>query len=275
MPAPAPPMIVALVTAQGQSREMVTENMVAFIRRLVAGMQGKWYDDAAVKEFGRQADAMVRQAQSIVGDMTGAYMDGVFEEMRIAVPAGVIALPERLRDVPAEVEWERPAKVYRYQKFAGADDLAAQEQAVLRASMLAEMDVALAARHASSQRMQAAARHSRVTVGYRRVTHPEIAEFGSCGLCVSASDRTYHVKELMPIHERCHCTVLPTRGDDDPGLALNDADLGGIYDAAGSTGRDDLKRVRVSVQDNGELGPVLVRHGDNFRTAADAARLAR
>ena len=94
-------------------------------------------------------------------------------------------------------------------------------------------------------------------IGYRRVIHPEQSRGGSCGLCVVAADRLYRKSELLPIHGRCRCTIAPVTRAHDPGAELNAADLDQLYGAAGSSRREDLKRVRVTVEQHGELGPQL------------------
>jgi hypothetical protein len=73
----------------------------------------------------------------------------------------------------------------------------------------------------------------------------------------------------MPIHERCHCGVLPIVGGKDPGRNLNEDEFKHIYGEAGSTAREDLAKVRVEVHEHGELGPVLRKKGDNFRGPSD------
>lgn len=81
---------------------------------------------------------------------------------------------------------------------------------------------------------------------YRRVVHPELSKGGACGLCIVASTQIYTRPDLKPIHDRCHCDVLPIVGEVDPGHALNGLDLGSLYEAAGdSTHGWNLKKVRV------------------------------
>lgn len=96
--------------------------------------------------------------------------------------------------------------------------------------------------------------------GYRRVIHPELSEGGACGLCVAASQREYTRADLKPIHDRCKCTVAPITDDFDPGMRLNDEDLGRVYDAAGgTTDGHTLKQARFQVSDTGALEAVKER----------------
>ncbi|KAA8827242.1 hypothetical protein [Bifidobacterium myosotis] len=92
---------------------------------------------------------------------------------------------------------------------------------------------------------------------YRRIIHPELSRTGTCGLCVVAADRVYTIRELMPLHANCHCTVLPITSGNDPGLRLNDDDLKALYEKAGGNTGAKLRQTRVLTLTNGEIGPVL------------------
>ncbi len=106
-------------------------------------------------------------------------------------------------------------------------------------------------------------------VGYRRVLHPELSRTGPCGLCVVAATRFYKKNELWSMHGRCVCGIAPIVEGYDPGLDLNNDELKALYDAAGSTYAEDLKRIRVVIREHGELGPILVREGHHFRNVSD------
>jgi hypothetical protein len=111
--------------------------------------------------------------------------------------------------------------------------------------------------------------------GYRRILHPELSRTGSCGLCIVASDQVYKTSELMPLHNLCKCTVLPIIGALDPGSSLNNLTLADLYAAAGdSTHAHDLKRVKVTVRQHGEYGPVLVIAGQQFTGLDDLLPVA-
>jgi hypothetical protein len=107
--------------------------------------------------------------------------------------------------------------------------------------------------------------------GYRRILRPYLSEGGSCGLCIAAADRIYKREDLLPIHAKCKCITLPVTKAADPGLKLNTDDLAQLYTDAGGTSRAKLKRTRYRIEEHGELGPVLVRQGQGFRTADQAA----
>jgi hypothetical protein len=175
-------------------------------------------------------------------------------------------LPARLRAVDVFAEWERPAEQYRYARSQGADDAQATLVAVERAQHLAVEDLDLAMRETTRRHLAAA----EDVTGYRRVIHPELSKSGTCGLCVAAADRIYHVDDLMPVHSGCQCSSLPiVRGRGDPARIFNGADTTELYRrvlaAAGSTAADKLKNTRIRVSEHGELGPVLHDAGHRFR----------
>lgn len=92
---------------------------------------------------------------------------------------------------------------------------------------------------------------------YRRVIHPELSKTGTCGLCAVASTRVYSTRSLMPLHSNCKCGVAPITTVNDVGKDISEADLQRFYDLAGGNTAADLKSIRLQVQTNGELGPVL------------------
>lgn len=129
-------------------------------------------------------------------------------------------------------------------------------------------DIAATARDEAQKVLRAAPK----VIGYRRVIHPEFSKTGTCGLCVVAADRFYTKGELLPLHANCKCTISPITKNQDLGLRLNEDDLKRIYAAAGSTYADDLKRITVQVRENGELGPILTRKGEQFRGVGQVNR---
>lgn len=255
-------VVTALAERQAATSADIEKRTLAQLSILLSSMRGKWYDDQAVAVFAQQVASLVRQAQVRQAQVTVAFLTRVEQALGYPAPSGfTLDLPPEVRRVDPAEEWQRPAKTFRRLRVAGLDELKALEQAEVRAQTMARMDLALARREASRQRIEASP-HAR---GYRRIIHPELAKHGSCGLCVVASDRVYKKSDLLPLHDGCNCTTLPILGDDDPGLRLNTEDLGRFYEAAGSTAREDLQRTRVTVNEHGELGPVLTRKGDHFR----------
>ncbi len=168
----------------------------------------------------------------------------------------------------------RVADQYRFDVVAnGADERDARGRALVRIGAVAATDIQLAVREQVNRTLD------RIPgiVGYRRILRPELSETGPCGLCAVAAHRIYKTEDLMPIHDRCVCDVLPIIGTRDPGNQINDDDLRAMYEAAGSTGGGKrqggaLKRIRVVLTEHGELGPVLVDGDQHFRGPAEVAR---
>lgn len=256
--------VLALVQSYATARVDLEDRVLASLRRLVAAMAGRWYDPKALDQFHVDAFEIVHQGQQIAGSLTGSYVDRTLEQMGVSPLRQQVTTPDRLREADPDVEWERPAKEFRRLRATGLSELAAQVEAEARAENLARMDLRLAERDAARQRLDV-----KGVIGYRRIIHPELSKSGSCGLCVVASDRVYGREGLLPLHNGCNCTVLGITATDDPGLRITQDDLSAIYSAADSTRRDQLQRVRVVVNEHGELGPVLSRKGQNFRDATD------
>jgi hypothetical protein len=158
----------------------------------------------------------------------------------------------------------RPAAVFRYAESESATDAAAQ--AVQRIDSLVDDNLMIAQRLAQQQVLVQAVidldtgrtRNGVKIIGYRRVIHPELSRTGTCGMCIAASDRMYHVAQLMPIHRLCKCGIAAVTEDYDPAEDLNTVDLNALYKAAGGTSVAHLKRTRYQVDEHGELGPTLV-----------------
>jgi hypothetical protein len=95
-----------------------------------------------------------------------------------------------------------------------------------------------------------------------------------CGLCIVAADRIYSRIEKMATHPGCRCSTAAILEGADPGRELNAEDLLRLYDAAGgTTGGRALAKLRVQVAENGELGPILIPDGSQYRKTDDVVDL--
>lgn len=264
-----PADVAGLVDAQARGRDLLSGNLLALLARLVRGFGG-WYDDEQTRALAVQALGMVRPAQAATAGLTVAYLGRVLDTLRAGGRFTDDTQPYlRVVDDPVAV-YERPAAEYRRLRAEGLGHDAALLRAEGRLLLLAETDLRLAMRDASRRRLAAA---DKVT-GYRRVLRPELSRTGSCGLCIAASDRLYKIGDLLPIHERCGCEVMPVTDALDPGRDLNVEDLKALYEAAGSTAAADLKRIRAVVRVHGELGPILRRADHEFRGPEDVPAAA-
>lgn len=202
---------------------------------------------AAAREVRAQMNAVTRTAIIAAQGLTMAAHDA------IAGAREPVSLPP-----PGDL-WS-PHKVDELLRQGGANpaSLATSLEAEVRALVDLATQRTLAARAASGGRDP--------VTGYRRVIHPELGKGGTCGLCVVASTRLYRRPDLRPIHERCHCGVTEVRAGYDPGAALNNLELGEIYEAANladrsGSARSPLSNIRISRGEGSEL--VITK----FRTA--------
>ncbi|MCW2674798.1 MAG: conserved hypothetical phage protein [Frankiales bacterium] len=266
--------IKQLVIAYATTRQVVTATAIRQSQAEVRTFTS-WYDTAAITAL---AEALARRSsssQQAVASLTDAYIARVMTIMRgrPVSPAGTITIPGTFRaDISPAGVYGRLADLYRWEILRGLDDAEAlltrieAQTAVLTST---NDDLAFRAQaHHSFDKLKVA--------GFRRVLHPELSKFGSCGLCIVASTRIYNRDRLMPLHDRCHCGVLPVLEGDDPGDILNSQDIGALYSqAGGQTSREALKKVRVVVHDHGELGPVLRDRKDAFLDRKGAAARGR
>lgn len=258
--------ILALVDRQAAARQRTSNALATLLVRLWRAFTG-YYSPQASQRFAEQAAMGVSAAQRQTAALTERYLIRVLELQGASLPERRVELPPSLRGVePVEV-YQRAVRDYRYHRSGGLADTEAKDRGRIRLLGLADLDATTAMREASRQVLDQA--DDRV-VGYRRIIHPELSQGGTCGLCIAASDRIYRRGELLPVHARCKCDVLPIVGDFDPGRSLNAADLAELYGRAGGTEAAKLKRVRYQVQEHGELGPVLTEWGEHFRDAQDA-----
>lgn len=258
----------------------VVDTMAVALDRLTTHLQNQavgavqsvsvdgWYDPAVITDVATGLASQVQAGQRQTAAVVDAYLARATSQVagRSVRPTGVVPVDDLRGGVPLDRVYGRLADEYRYQRSLGKTDGEARQLVEQRAVKMTATDAQLAAR-AQAQRFMVV-RH---VDGFRRVIHPELSKHGSCGLCAAAADQVYHRSELLPIHADCKCTVLPVVNGKDPGHQLNRADLDRLYAASGGTAGDKLKRVRVAVHEHGELGPVLTKHGDQFRGPADIA----
>lgn len=204
-------------------------------------------------------------------------MERQFDELLRDLDDGLDDLIDEAELLPLDPmePYVRIGSEYRWRVSEGTSETEALERALARAADVADMDVALAQR-AQEHEVLIQQNPGEIT-GYRRILLAELRNPDSppCGLCVVAADRIYRREDLKPIHDRCRCGVLPVRGLADPGLNINGADLDRIYKAAGGTHGRKLKKLRVAIGENGEIGPILLPYGKGFRDAEEALRETR
>ncbi len=222
-----------------------------------------WYDTRAVGRLAREAAALSVAQQQIIAGVSGVYVADVVSAIsgtrQRTVPRSLYTPVRQGADL--QVVHGRPAQVYLRAVGLGRSHEEALALAGRRAVGTLMSDLTLEERQTQQRMLDQLG-----IATFRRIIHPELSASGTCGLCVAASQRLYKTGELMPMHPpTCKCTVSPVIGDSDPGMILNEQDIGQLRDDAGSNKAADLKRTRYTVHEHSELGPVLTKVGDEFR----------
>ena len=255
-----------LVDAHAARRQSLIETLLKAIFGIWFNFD-RWYDDDLLNSAAARAALLALAAAREARRQDRAFNKAVFDEFGLSYDdlGEVEDIYPRSGVSPLDV-YRRPGLQYRYAIKQGKSEAEAREIALERAESLATTDVRIAGRDESVRD------YAKVkgVLGWRRILHPELSRSGPCGLCVVAADRVYKSGDLEDIHDGCVCGKLPITDFDDPGLRMNRNDLDRLYAAAGGNAGDLLKRIRVQVHENGEIGPVLRREGDNFRDAEDA-----
>lgn len=253
--------------------------LVASLVKMIAALWGDFSparDAEKVTAIAARSATLIMQATSQTRLLNRAYQTQVLKAMGTKMPTlpKLVNTYPRANTNPLEV-YARPAQTFIWELSQGNTVEEAKQAASDRLETLVDTDLMLADRDEQDRVYRAVP----AIIGYRRVVHPELAvkSHMSCGLCIVASQNFYRSGELKPLHGDCHCDTLPITGTgeyarQDPGLELNKDDLKTIYAAAGSTYAADLKNVRIAVTEHGELGPMLIKAGDHFRTPEEAGR---
>lgn len=281
--------VAALIARQDVARRQLQRQSEIQLRAIFNRVsRDDWYQPKALQGNASQMARVSQAAQRQQANLTASYLTGVMREIRgeagepraqfvpnsqrrrdpIMDRTPTVTLPDQPRGIDPLVEWERPAATFRWNStLDDVDEQTASDRAWRRVVDLNDLDLQLADREATLQVLSL----DETVLGYRRIIRPELSAGGTCGLCITASDRRYHVEELKAIHARCKCTVLPIYPEYDPGHSLNADDLKALYEAAGGTASEKLKRTRYKVEEHGELGPVLVQQGHQFTDTDQAA----
>lgn len=266
--------MAASVSSMTEKQAATRQSIVAQLLKLLFGLWGdfaQWDDVDIVAGMAARSATLVDSANLKSRMLTRSFQSSVFASGGNSLkplPAIVNAYPRA--NITASEVYQRPVEQFIWARRNGLA-LADSDQAFQdRMTAIATQDVKLADRD-EAQRFLEAQEISR----WRRVIHPELSKSGTCGLCIVASQRIYTTGTLMSMHgPSCNCTVMGITTGHDPGLKINDDDLKTIYAGAGSTAAQDLQNTRITINEHGELGPVLVKQGDHFRTAAEAGRPA-
>lgn len=213
------------------------------------------YDPKAEADFAVEAGQAIGQGRRAFADVTLFTLRETLKESGIRPPQQAYKLPEQPRGISVTEEMLRATKQARALIAKGKSPEAAMKSGLHRALTIADMDLAVAGRDAFA----ATIANIPEVIGTRRDIHPELSESGVCGLCIAAATRIYSKRGLMPLHAYCKCEPVPVlRDEEDFAQLLNGQTLEELYIQIGLTKREDLVNVRVKVEENSEVGPLLV-----------------
>lgn len=265
----------SLVDRQASVQLKIENTTVAAAAGIWRGVRN-WRDPDEIATAAARVGELSRSGSKSSAALTDSYMARVLSDVVGGGPVrvGVVRTGVPLRDgvLSYSTLYERVPQTVGYVRSTGAPLGEAITQGLARSDAMIRTDLALARR---LQAHDSLIRQTQV-IGYRRVIRPYVSKTGTCGLCIAAADRVYGVEELMPLHDRCQCIVLPVTRYADPGGTLNDLDLAEVYASSTSNRARDLREVRVRVEMHGELGPRLVNAGHRSTTPGErtAARKA-
>ena len=238
--------LINLVDRHTVVRQQLADKVAVMIRRYWDALETP-YDPVLATQFIDRVVLAVRAGQVQTAALTESYLSQAVAVMTgDALPLG---LPDARygRPVPAEAVYERSLMSWRYLVSIGKDLKSAKAEALERLLLTADTDLTLSMRDTASSFMN---QHS--IDRYHRVTR---GEANTCDLCYLASTRTYYRSDLLPIHTRCKCAVVPD---------VSNVDLQQINGV-----KTDVTQQYVT-KNHGELGPVLAVKGQHFRTEAEA-----
>lgn len=209
-----------------------------------------WRDEAL---FIERAVPIVRSGGRTAVALTDAYLARKMGTSPVGLDADVVLSGLRNGVSPAEV-YARPFHQMWTELGNGKPFPDVLNATITRSAVLADTDVGLAARDSA---VEWAKESNAEVYGWERVTDGD-----ACDLCVIASTQRYWTDQLMPIHDRCHCTVAPLTQPTGQVLWEKVNQSSSIETDEGSS---------TSVEEHGELGPVLVSPEHDFRGPADVA----
>lgn len=265
----------AALDRQALAAEATRDQVASTLRSRVLS-ERDWYSTKAQQAMRADLVRVVGAGQTAASLQLDAYLarTGSIITGDVVQPIGVTpraARTWRTGDLTHEDVYDRIGAEYRYRRSQGQSERDARAAVANRAIAMGHTDIGLAARGHTDEFVRGRKRYK---FAYRRVVRPELTQGNTCMLCIVASDRIYYRGDLMPIHSGCVCGVMLVTPSSDPGALLNRQELDAIYDEAGGTGYAALRRVKVNVEEHGELGPVLTNRAHHFRGPAEVAASA-
>lgn len=206
----------------------------ALVSGINADQAERWTpDDYAVQAV--TIGDIVSGAQVVVGNLTTVDIARKFGGS--VAPLGP-SITERDNGIPKAVEYQRPFRVISKACADGKDVQQAIQAGLTRLNALTDTDLQMAKVRQAQVSLRAVGVET-----FRRVTTSD----NPCGLCEIAATQIYYTDQLMDIHPRCSCDIVP--------------------DDESATDSGDLDTSLIAVHDHGEIGPVLTWRGQHFTSS--------
>lgn len=257
-------VITSFQDLKRQVRDRVTLYVTEKFRNL-----GSWRD-VDIDRFVAEVVPVVISGQKQVAGLTNSYLDSLARLAGFTLPSAGALDVTALRGIdPDEVYRRSGVTVWAALSEPNRKSLQeAVKLGILRLDQAVALDMQLAHTHAARARFEGADG----VVGYRRV----LTGAENCALCAIASTQRYHRGNLMPIHDRCDCTVAPIYGTHDPGQVINPELLEKVTDGLSEFGIESWSQFKASdatrairVHTHGEHGPTLTWAKHGFTSASD------
>jgi hypothetical protein len=201
-----------------------------------SGMDMERADRWTPEDYAAQAEAIgdiVGGAQTVIGNLTTVDIARKF--VGKVAPVGP-SIGMRDNGIPKAVEYQRPFRVISKARADGKDIPASINAGLARLNALTDTDLQMAKVRQAQISLRAVGAQT-----YRRETTSE----DPCELCEIAATQIYYTDQLMDIHPRCSCDIVP---DDE------------TYEDASE--HKDIHL--IARREHGEVGPMLVWRDQHF-----------
>lgn len=249
----------ALARAYDTEVHKIRQALQAFGAQMWAGLPD--YRDDAIDILAAAVVPRVLAGQVQTAELTRAYLVECARELGLStdVPPVNRQTVTTMRGVPPTRVYRRPGLTVWTALSQGKPVPAAVDAGRLRLEQLIGGDLQNAKRVQSRATMQASGGQY-----YRRV----LTGRENCALCVVASTQRYHVKDLLPIHPGCDCSVGPLPPGMGMDQVIDEELLEAVHEAvAAATGASDRGARSPDYHDilvqteHGEYGPVIAFKG--------------
>jgi hypothetical protein len=203
---------------------------------------------------------LVASGQEVIAELTDLYMSSILESLLGEAVPETGHVPTEYRKADPQEVYARMFKTVYYELSQGKDIQEAATTGQRRAVTTGGTDLWLAHTITARDTLNIhSSREGQHVVGYRRVP----SGVHTCALCEIASTQRYHKADLMPIHNRCSCGVLPIVDSRDPGQVIK-------REYMQKAQQEHLSNDEVQVEQHSEIGPMLTFAEYSYRTAAEA-----